>query len=79
MAYVKLKQIPKNKEPKMNPRQMAVTKSGKIIKIMEYTYTPISKMRTVQQKWNTIDWPGKQRKPKIISTRTKLTETQTGK
>ena len=31
-----------------------------------YTYTPISKIKTVQQKLNTIDWPGEQRKPKII-------------
>ena len=40
----------------------------------EYTYTPISKIKTVQQKWSTIDWPGEQRKPKIISTRTRLTK-----
>jgi len=31
-----------------------------------YTYTPISKIKTVQQKLNTIFWPGEQRKPKII-------------
>ena len=39
--------------------------------IYTYTYTPISKIRTVQQKLSTIDWPSKQRKPKIISTRKK--------
>jgi len=44
-----------------------------------YTYTPISKIETVQQKQSTIDWPGEQRKPKIISTRTKLIKAQTGK
>ena len=27
--YVRLKQIPKSEKPKINPRQMAVTKSGK--------------------------------------------------
>ena len=37
--YVRLKQIYKNEKPKMNPRQMAVTKAGKkIIKLMEYTH-----------------------------------------
>ena len=29
VPQVRLKQIPKNEKPKMNPRQMAVTKSGK--------------------------------------------------
>ena len=47
--------------------------------IYTYTYTPISKIKTVQQKLNTIDWPGKQRKQKILSTRTKLIKAQTGK
>ena len=52
-----------------------------IIMIMgyTYTYTPISKIKTVQQKLSTIDLPGKQRKPKIISTKTKLVKAQTGK
>ena len=44
-----------------------------------YTYTPISKIKTVQQKLSTIDWPSKQREPKIMSTRKKLTKAQTGK
>ena len=44
-----------------------------------YTYTPISKIKTVQQKLSTIGWPGEQRKPKIISIRTKLIKAQTGK
>ena len=44
-----------------------------------YTYTPISKIKTVQQKLSTIDWPSKQGKPKIISTRTKLIKAQSGK
>ena len=39
-----------------------------------YTDTPISKTKTVQQKWSMVDWPSKQREPKIISTRTKLTK-----
>ena len=47
--------------------------------INTYTYIPICKIKTVQQKLNTTDWPGKQRKPKIISTGTKLTKAQTGK
>ena len=33
-----------------------------------YTDTPISKIKIVQQKYSTVDWPGKQRKPKVIST-----------
>ena len=46
--YVRLKQIYKNKKPKMNPRQMAVTKAGKkIIKLMEYT--PMRKVKIVQK------------------------------
>ena len=43
------------------------------------TYTSISKIKTVQQKLSTIDSPGEERKPKIISTRKKLTKVQTGK
>ena len=27
-----------------------------------YTYTPMSKVKTVQQKWSTVDWPGEKRK-----------------
>ena len=44
-----------------------------------YTYTPLSKIKTVQQKQSTIDWPGEQRKQNIISIRTKLTRAQAGK
>ena len=44
-----------------------------------YTYTPISKIKTIQQKYSTVDWPGEQSEPKIMSTRTKLTKAQTGK
>ena len=47
--------------------------------IYTYTYTPISKIKTVQQKLSTVDWPGEQRKPNIIPTRIKLIESQTGK
>ena len=47
--------------------------------IYTYTHIPISKIKTVQQKLSTIDWPSQQRKPKIISTRAKLIKTQTGK
>jgi len=47
--------------------------------VYTYTYTPTSKIKTVQQKLSTIDWPSKQSKPKIISTRTKLVKAQTGK
>ena len=43
-----------------------------------YIYTH-SKIKTVQQKLSAIDWPGEQRKPKIISSRTKLTKAQPGK
>ena len=37
-----------------------------------YTYTPISKIKIVQQKLSTVDWPNEQRKHKSVSTRTKL-------
>ena len=47
--------------------------------INTYTYTPIGKIKTLQQKLSTLDWPSKQRKTKIISTRTKLIKAQTGK
>ena len=47
--------------------------------IYTYTYTPISKIEKVQQKLDTINLTGEQKKPKIISTRTKLTKAQTGK
>ena len=43
------------------------------------TYTSISKIKTVQQKLSTIDSPGEERKPKMISTRTKLIKPQTGR
>ena len=42
-------------------------------------YTPISKIKTVQQKYSTVDWHGKQKEPKVTSTRTKLSKAQTGK
>ena len=42
--------------------------------IYTYAYTPISKIKTVQQKISTIDWPSEQRKLKIISTWRKLTK-----
>ena len=39
------------------------------------TYTPISKIKNkVQQKESVIDWPGEQKEPKIMSTRTKVTK-----
>jgi len=44
-----------------------------------YTYTPISKIKTVQQKLSTIDWPGEQTKPKIIYIIKILIKEQTGK
>ena len=44
-----------------------------------YTYTPKSKMKTVEKILSTIDWPSEQRKSKIISTKTKLIKAQTGK
>ena len=49
--------------------------------IYTHTYTPISKIKTVQQQQQqkTINWPSKQRKPKIIPTKTKLTKAQTWK
>ena len=52
-----------------------------IIKIIENTliHTAMNKVKAVQQKQSTIDWPGEQRGPKIMSTRTKLTKRQTGK
>ena len=37
-----------------------------------HVYTSISKIKIAHQKVSIIDWPGKQEKPKIISTRTKL-------
>ena len=53
--------------------------SRKCYWIYTYTYKPISKIKTVQQKLSTIDWPSEQRKPKILSTSTKLIKAQTGK
>ena len=47
--------------------------------IYTYTYTPISKIKTVQQKWSILDWPGEQSEPKIMSARTKLTKAPSGK
>ena len=38
-----------------------------------------NKIKTVQQKLSIKDWHSKQRKPKIMSTRTKLTKALTGK
>ena len=47
--------------------------------IYTYTYTPVSKIKTVEKILSTIDWPSKQRKQKIIPTKTKLIKAQTGK
>ena len=53
--------------------------NGRRKKKKKKRYTPISKIKTVQQKYRTIGWSGKQRKAKIVSTRTTLTTAQTGK
>ena len=45
--------------------------------ICTYAYTPI-RIKTVQQKLTAIYWPGEQKKPKIVSSRSKLTTAQTG-
>ena len=45
-----------------------------------YTYTPISKIKTVQQKLSEIDWmANKVTKNDIYQLKTKLTKAQTGK
>ena len=42
--------------------------------IYTYKYTPMSKVKTVQQKQSTVDWSGEQSKSKIIfQLRTKVT------
>ena len=55
---------------------------------MEYTHTHIymgiyiythKQNQNSPAKLSTVDWPGKQRKPKFISTRTKLIKAETGK
>ena len=46
--------------------------------IYTYTYTPISKIKIIQQKLSTIGRTSEQREAKIMSTRTKLTKAQTG-
>ena len=47
--------------------------------IYTFTYTPINKIKTVEKILSTIDWPSKQKKQKIIPTKTKLIKAQTGK
>ena len=64
---------------KPNVEAEAYNNSGKCVWIYTYTYTPIGTIKIVQQKLSTIDWPREQRKPKTISTRTKLIKAQTGK
>ena len=44
-----------------------------------YTFTPITKIKTGHHKLSTVYWPAEQRKPKILSTRTKLIKAQTQK
>ena len=51
-----------------------------MIKIMEYTFTSIKKLKTVQQiKYNRLSWRTKEIKNYIYQLRTKLTKAQTGK
>ena len=59
--------------------EVEVYSNTKCDQIYTYTYTTISKIKIVQQKLRTVDWPNEQRKHKSISTRTKLIKTQTGK
>ena len=56
MALSEIKTNIQKQEQNINPVQMVVKKSAK------YTYTPMNKVKTIQQKWNTVDWPGEQRK-----------------
>ena len=66
----------------MNPRQMAVNKIRQIkTKIMEYTHTAISKVKTVQKKvkHSRLTQGTKEIKNYIYQLRTKLTKAQTGK
>ena len=44
-----------------------------------YTYTPISKIKTVQLKQSRLTWQTKEIKNYIYQLRTKLTKAQTGK
>ena len=46
-----------NEKPKMKPREMAVTKSDNNYnnEIYTYTYTPMNKVKTLQQKQSTVD------------------------
>ena len=74
----KKRKTPQNcQNPTQRQRFITIIKS-----LTEYThihihpYIPISKIKTVQQKYSTIDWPSQQRKSKIIPTRTKLTKAQ---
>ena len=72
----KKRKTPQNcKNPTQRQRFITTIKS---VTEYTYTYTPISKIKTVQQKLSTIDSPGEERKPKMISTRTKLIKPQTG-
>ena len=53
MALSEIKAILKNEKPKMNPRQMAVQNQASINEnngIYTYTYIPMSKVKTTQQK-----------------------------
>ena len=76
MEKTNLKNSPELQKPNI---EAEVYNNKKCDWIYTYTYTPVSKIKTVEKILSTIDWPSKQRKPKIICTREKPIKVQTGK
>ena len=71
MALKGIKTNTQKQERKEAPQTNGNYKIRQIItKIMEYTHIYIYKQNQNSpiKKWSTIDWPSKQRKPKMVST-----------
>ena len=77
MALSEIKTNIQKQEQNINPIQMVVKKSGK------YTYTPMNKVKTIQQKtkmkYSRLTWWTKEIKNNIYELRRKLTKAQTWK
>ena len=80
MALSKIKTNTQKRKTKGEPQTNGSYKIRQIIiKIIQYTYTPISKIKAVQQVLSTVDWNGNKGNQKLYLPVKNKTKAQTGR